>query len=277
MLNQKGSITTMLIMIFFPVLFTLMLLLVNVITMVDTKIMLQGAVDRGVYAGASSLAGTMNEVARINRSFRDEYLAKKKEFDSKSEDSAEYIEKRIAELRQNQSSLYDNMNDLLDAGYARAHEISESVIRSNIIKMPLMANWRYLNLYKGPEEKLFEMTDDVGVNNTYLNRELFLPVEIEGISYDPNKYKLHRYEVQKYLIKDSVNYVAIAGGVKGRFVPPLLPRFFSKDGAVEFRVAAAAQPYGGSIKEYALSGEQDVLYHPIFVPLEIVRGFKNGP
>ena len=62
MRSEGGSITVWLVGIF-PLLILLFIFFVNIITLVDTKILVQGAVDRGVYAGTSYLAYVMNRVS----------------------------------------------------------------------------------------------------------------------------------------------------------------------------------------------------------------------
>ena len=91
-----------------------------------------------------------------------------------------------------------------------------------------------------------------------LNKRKFVPYEIVGTSYDPEKYKSYTFEVYEYLVK-SADFVALAAGIKTLFHPPLLHKFFAgDDGVVSLDVAAAAQPYGGSVKSFSFFDADDV-------------------
>lgn len=272
MRSERGSIAVWLIGIF-PVVALLFVLFINVITLIDTNIRTQGAVDRGVYAGASYLAHVMNRVSELNAEFRDEYLEKKKSFEEMSEDSAEWIEKQIQELGKNQATLKEEMSRYLEEGYARAHDISKELVKENLKGEILLSELHYAPLYGIPGIQMFQMINDWDAEEgQFMNREELRPTEITGLSIDPENYSEHSYEVATYLIKHPGEFVAIAGRLDTTFRSPLMPNFFDHKDGLRLHFFSAAQPAGSSIKEYALS--RSGKYHPYFIPVShVVGGF----
>jgi len=237
--------------------------------MIDTKINLQGAIDKGVYKGAEYLSHAMNDVADLNRKFRKEYLDKKDSFLNLSEDNKEWIDKQIKELNENQKTLYVEMNDILDAGYREANKIAKNIIKDELDRFPQIKAIRYENLYGSENAKMFEVINDCDANGNCLNKELLFPSEIKGPSEDPYSYDAHQYEVYKYLIK-SQDLVALAGEVHALYMPPFMPEFFAgKDKNVYLNSVSAVQPYKGSIKHFSFNEDDSFLYMPAFVA---VRG-----
>ena len=270
MRSEGGSITVWLVGIF-PLLILLFIFFVNIITLVDTKIRVQGAVDRGVYAGTSYLAYVMNRVSELNAEFRDEYLRKKKSFEEMSEDSAEWIEKQIQEMKTNQATLRAEMNHYLKGGYARAQNIAENLIRKNIKHEILLSEVHYAPLSGIPGTTMFHLIDDWSEEEgRWINKDVLRPIEITGLSIDPENYSEHSYEDDTYLMKNPVKLVALSGRLDATFRSPLMPEFFDHEEGLRLRFSSAAQPAGSSIKEYALSRSGE--YHPYFIPVEYVLG-----
>lgn len=269
--SKEGSITVWLVG-FFPVLVVILMLIVNVIAMIDARLTMQGAIDRGVYAGASYLAYVMNKVAGFNKTFRDEYLEVNRTFDADSEDSEKWSSEQVELLNTKQAMLYDNMKGLLESGYAVANEISRNVAVKNLENAPHISFKKYGELYGSTGERMFEMINDGPVDGEYINKKIVIATEVTGNSLDPENYKPNPYEVYKYLIKDGGYYVGLAAGIAADFKPPLWPKFFAdSNGKFTIHSMAAAQPYGGSIKEYAHTGADDLLYHPALIPIKAVR------
>lgn len=282
--NKDGQLVVWLILTF-PVIIVIFAFFVNTIVVIDAKMRLQAAVDRGAYAGAAVLAHMMNEVAARNWLFRKAYLDKQSHFDKASNENKDWIENQVKELANIQDSLYAEMSKLLADGYVKAHDMAKRVAERNLEEMPHLVFARYVSLYGDEGELVFQMTDDFNVSDGYKNKVRVRPAGIEGVVFDPNDKKSYEYTVRKYLKKDDSYYAAIASGIEAWIRPPLLPDFFTQSGAVRFRVAAAGQPFGGSIKDFAhtsaedlndaLSAGKDLLYHPAIVPLKAVRGDIN--
>jgi hypothetical protein len=265
--SEEGSLTVWLVGIT-PVLVILLMLFVNTILLIDSKIRLQAAIDRGVYAGSAHLAHVMNEIAGLNWKFRKEYLNKKKTFTDYSMDNSGWIQDQVDEMKHNQATHLEGMNDLLAKGYANAHQIAADIVRVNIEKMPHLYGSSYVSEYGS--DKMFEMIDDYA-DGQYVSKEKIIPHEIRGISYDPKEYKKYEYLVRKYLIKSPENYVALAGSIRSHFMPPFLSKYFTDSKTTHLGAIAASQPYGGSVKEHALSGgDEQHLYHPAFIPVKLL-------
>lgn len=270
--KQDGSIIIWLVA-GVPIFVIIFSLFVNVIVMIDAKMTLQSAVDRGAYAGAAYLSHVMNRVAALNREFRNEYR-KLRDIFERSEESVETINKKVAETNYNQGLLYNDMQKLLEEGYGLAHKIAAAVALKNLEGLPQIVSPQY-DFSLVPSDPMFSMENECpNGQGECINKETLVPFEIEGESIDPTKYTPHPKLLHKYLVK-SDDFVSMASLVRARFASPLLPRFFDGSGLV-LGAASAAQPYGGSIKGFAnLENESvgdSILYHPILIPLRLVEG-----
>lgn len=275
--RQSGSITvwmTCVILVFVVI----ALFFINTMILVDTQIGLQGAIDRGVYAGAAYLSHVMNEVAELNWKFRKEYRDAKKELSSYSNENMKVIEDRIKVLNNNQAAIVQEMESLLSRGYAKAHLIAEDVAKENLARMPQLTSVLYRKEYGLGQ--MFQMVDDFE-SGKYLSKEKITPSEITGPVYDPENYNDSSFTLRKYLKKrtSSDDYVALSGSVIAKFKPPFLSGFFAGKNGVRLGAIAAAQPYGGSIKEFAQDDSKTLeeaknneiyFYHPEFVPVKLV-------
>lgn len=265
--DQKGNLAVWIIYMM-PILVVLFLFFINTAVLIDTKVRLQSAIDRGVYAGASYLAHVMNGVAELNLKFRKEYLSKSETFNAYSMENLDSIKDNIKEMEYNQNELLNRMNDLLAVGYEEAHRISQNVTEANLAAMRHLSDIKYKNEYGSG--RMFRMMDD-SKEGRLVNKEILEPNEIKGTAYDPEEYKEHFFNVRKYLIKSAEDFVGISSSVTTDFIPPCLTKYFSTKKRVHLGAIAAAQPYGGSIKEFAISdGEQEYLYHPQFIPVRLL-------
>lgn len=287
--TQSGSIMVLLVGIF-PILVILLCLFVNVILLVDSKIKMQASVDRGAYAGASYLSHVMDQVAGLNWEFRKKYLTVSNNFSRNSQESADWIDKQIEQLNTDQSNLYDRMNDLLNSGYDDASKIAKEVTLKNLSGIPQLKVRGVVSFYgrpargvSGESTKMFDMINDcASLGDNCQNEETIIASEISGKPYDPTKYTPHPELVKKYLIKSS-EMVALLEGVSADLKIPLLPDLFKASGSgVDLTAFSAAQPRGGSIKDFsfvdaqylpeAVSRGEKFLYHPAFIPVKSVLG-----
>ena len=222
--NKKGSLTVWLVYVL-PVLVMAFALFANVGILVDTKMRMQSAVDRGAYAGSAYLAHVMDNIAHLNWDFRKLYLDKKSLFAKASKDSKGLIDKHINELNQRQNELYEKMNSLLDEGYRNAYEIAKDVAFENLKNLPQILNIKYDHIRGIPEKKMFDMVNDCNKSGICNNFEILYPHEIVGNDYDPKEFKQYSHQLNTYLIK-SEKKTAILARLSALFSVPLLPKVF---------------------------------------------------
>lgn len=266
--NPDGQLAVFMVLVL-PLFALFLAFFVNIILLIDARISMQGAVDRGAYAGAGYLAHVMNEVAIRNRLFNEAYLNKEKEFGSKSKVTKEWIDKRIKELRSIQSRLLTEMNILSEEAYGKAHEVAKDVIARNQGNRPQLKFTTYTDkFYKSRKERAFKIIDDCDDSGNCVNHTLLGGTEISGNDFDPTGHEDYSFDVLKYLIKDG-SYVAIVSGAELEFNAPLLPEYLGGK-KLRLRAIAAAQPYGGSIKKF-----QDN-YHPRLIPAAVPGYYVGG-
>lgn len=285
--RQKGSLTVWMIGII-PLLVTLMILFINAILLVDAKIRMQAAIDRGVYAGASYLSYVMDEVAKKNWQFRKAFLEAEKNLGPPSQDNKNWITAQVRDLNNTQTALYNDMIGLLGKGYKTANEIASDVTAKNLAGMPHLVVTGYQPEYGLPGEGMFGMENDCPGGGDCINQAWLSPAEIKkppvgGSTYDPSDYETHDNLVNMYLVKNE-SFAALAAKVEVQYFPPLMAWFFNRTGnGFGLRAFAAAQPYGGSMKKFAFAGGDDVeqaasdsgkglLYHPAFIPVRAIDG-----
>jgi hypothetical protein len=98
MTSCSGSMTIALAIVT-PLLMALLALVVNVGMLLHSRAKLQIATDRGVYAGAASIAHDMNRIARANWEIHSEYARLEDWLNGTSEPSEDEINNRFSEAR----------------------------------------------------------------------------------------------------------------------------------------------------------------------------------
>jgi|GEM_PF-4685248 len=282
--DERGAAVVFMVFLL-PIIIVLVLFLVDLIVLIDARMRLVSSLDRAMYAGASSLSYSMNQISHLNWLFEKTYLEKRRDLDRASNEGIGWIERQIGDLKRRQSLLEDEMRNVAHMGYPLAHSVARRVVEKNLRGMGGLISLKYTPLYGIEDAPLFDMVDDVGLDGRYKNIDVVEAAEISGAVYDPSDYKVHRYELKKYLKKDP-SYVAMVAALEAKILPPFLPRFFAS-APLRITATSASQPFGGSIKDFAntpaenldeaIRRGRDFLYHPALVPLSaVVEGRYEG-
>lgn len=269
-----------------PVIMLLVGFAVDYGALVDSKIRLQIAADRAVFAGAAKLSFIMNKISEKNWGIYQAFLKVDKNFGPNSQQSLDECVKRVKEMENNQTTLiYEDIEDLLQNAYRDAHSVAEDVAKANF------ATAKYLPVYGAVDKKLFDVLDGGGEKTDEDGDEIrrdIVCANISGIVFDPKKVETKNNEkLLKYTYGDR-SYVALIAELRTLFHPPLAGKFF---GPIEMTAVSAGQPYGGSMKKFGLlakewegrsieqvkddamhasqNGERALWFRPALVPVEV--------
>lgn len=215
--------------------FIVMILIVGLVIFERTK--LQSAVDMAAYAGAASLANSLNEIAVKNKNVRAEFLSLKKDLGDDSQQNKKAATERYEKYaRAVQDNLHE-MNELLLQMPDRARLIASNNFKNNSsanISVNIVGN--------------VELRKDDGFEVEY--------VEIEGpLFVDPDSFASGSFLTLKNIFKLKSPPPSISINANKRIKVPALAGV-----AREFVVAASAQAlaFGGNLFGYASEGEVEI-------------------
>lgn len=273
MRSNVGSISIVLAIVA-PLLVALMVLVVNVGVLLHARTKLQIATDRGVYAGAASLAHSLNEIARKNWEIHSEFARLKRDLDDDTQTDEPQVEQQIGDARARQVFLYEEMNGINAAMLAGAVNQAVSVIAANI---PGAFFEPFESVLESNVLDLSRIEDAEGSGGVY---DEVVGADIVGdLVFDPESYEIQEpVRMLRYLYNTRMREVFFGGRVAVLSAVPIFPSLFG--GAVTLRAAAGAQPYGGSIEEFAQVNPlgddppdfeaRQHLYRAAFVPVHSV-------
>ncbi|OGQ04912.1 MAG: hypothetical protein A3F82_08540 [Deltaproteobacteria bacterium RIFCSPLOWO2_12_FULL_44_12] len=238
--NQSGQVVIFFVLLV-PIFVLALVLFTKFSRDVFTKMKLQGALDRGVYAAASYQTEVLNQTALLNRKAHDLFLQLEKEFKGISQPNDEKARERIKNLWINQNNLYDEMDSLAKVVYERAFEIFQNEVKKDFPDVKLSSLYRVSPvLWDGPK---IDFSFD----------------KVKGtVIFDPTghqKVPKTDFEARMAFVKDPSQTIAFVGAVE------------TKNG---LQAVAAAQPFGGSVWNFALSSDKDetLLYQTSMVPVD---------
>ncbi|MDP2599897.1 MAG: hypothetical protein Q8P84_04080, partial [Deltaproteobacteria bacterium] len=210
------------------------------------KMKLQGALDRGTYAAASYMTEILNQWSLKNRKAHELFLKVEEELDDQiAQPTDEKAKERVEKLWQDQNDLYDSMEEKGRMLYAAAFEIAQSEAQKEIPNAQLIPLYEApLVIWDGP-------------------RRDFAFDKINGMIFDPTGHKRipgTNREARIGFVKDPSKTVASVFGAELK-IPKWKP---------VMRAVSAAQPFGGSIWNYAVKSQSDeaFLYQTAFVPVQ---------
>lgn len=266
MLAQRGNVTIF-IAIITPVMIAMLALIVNVGMLLYSRVKIQIAADRGAYAGAAVLAHALNQIAIADWKIHHEYVELEKWLSSTSERSKDEIKKRMDETKQRQGDLIDEINQINTSMFESAVITAQSVSSAN---------------YSGSEFMPFALPNLEGMFRIGLTEEEgahfgdVSGANIMGQTFDPDSYEIgDKMQMLRYVEKTPQADVLFGGWVKGISPTPVMLNIFGESS--DLLAAAAAQPYGGSISEFAQVKPdadeppnvlaRELLYRVAFVPV----------
>ncbi len=254
-INQKGQI--FILFLFFMIAFAFAAAaLAQFSKIVFSKMKLQGALDRGVFAAASLMTEMMNEWVLENRKAYELFLELEKDFKNVSQPNLEKPKDRVRRLWADQNRLYDAMSEKTERMLSLSFEIAENELQKEI------PNARLVPLYAVAPTILDGPKKDFAFDK--ING---------GILFDPTGHqKIGKTELEGRMafVKDASAVVAFAAGAEWDF-----PHWKST-----MRAVSAAQPFGGSVWNGAFQRESGEVfcYQTAFVPLSSLPhgGFLKG-
>lgn len=295
MRRERGQISVLFVLLI-PVLFVLVALVVNYSVLIDSKIRLQIAADRAVFAGASKLAYIMNMVSEENWKIHRAYKDLVDNFNPNSQQSIDECKKKVKEMSGLQAEAqFGAMDELINAAYEEAENTAVSVAGANY------KGAVYTTVFGLPGERLFEIRDkgDPGYSDDSQEfdsegvkiRADVVCSNIEGAVFDPSDVSDFNNDRLLSVTYGDRNYVAVIAKLSADFVPPIAANIFKP---FKIETSAAAQPYGGSIKRFGLlAGETETLseargeaqklieagkpywFRPALVPVYMAKAFAG--
>lgn len=268
MRSELGSMSIALAIVT-PLLVALLAVVVNVGMLLHARAKLQVAADRGVYAGAASIAHDMNRIARANWGIHSEYARLEDWLNGTSEPSEEEINNRFSEARARQAELFAQIRDINAGMFGKAVEVAGGVAAANVPGV------EFVPFFDPPEDGMMQ----IGGQEDDEHYGYLSGADIEGTTFDPESYDVEApEEVLKYLEKNDGRSLFFGGWVISQSRAPIFSSLFG--GASEIAAEAGAQPYGGSIRAFAEvnpmgddppdSSAKQYLYRVAFVPVHSV-------
>ena len=128
--SSRGSVIVLFVAAL-PLMVAALIVIVEIGRIAVARARLQSAADRAVFAGAASLADSMNSLAasnwRINKSYRD----LEEEFNSSSEQNEEAVRQRIEKYEATRDSALEDMSEVLSNMHERSETVAESAFEAN--------------------------------------------------------------------------------------------------------------------------------------------------
>ena len=248
--NQRGGMT-ILFVLWLPLFCFLLLFLGQMGRWVIARQRLQESVDKSAFAGGNVLADTLNHMALQNREVHQKYLNLRDVFRRDSKMSESKAKQEIQKILAEQNLILENqMLPLAAEAYQKAYRVASDVLRQNLSQAGLVP------LYVAPVEMKEGHWEEVKFD------------KIEGVVFDPSDHggvAGADFQVRMGFSKALSPVMGIVTGGELHFkMFPGSPLEFP----VIFKAVAAAQPFAGSIWQYALNGTANHLYHTAMVSVK---------
>lgn len=275
----KGQ-AVILFMLIIPIMILMLCVCVNVSHLVRSKVRLQNATDRAVYAGAATLTHYMNKVAEENWRLNHAFKGLKKTFATFTSESSKTSEDEWNKYRAIRAEVEDNIKYYINEAYPDACSKAESIIKANLTDAkfytePGFCEQELLTLFADFEAG---QEEEIKYSYTFGGEGFIAPAGVES----PGDLAL-RY----FMRQEGTAPIVFAGWTEQDIKPFLSSNGFKDNQRV--LAAAAAQPYGGSIKEFALKesdsleelksadeGEKN-MYKTTYIPInEHLSGISGG-
>ena len=236
-INNGGGITVLFVLLV-PVFVSFLMAIVVFGQIAIAKARLQIATDRAAYAGAASLAHSMDEIARANWKIHRSYLDLRHDFETMSQRNESTAKARYDNYNSEAEHHSDEIRDAISRMSDDAHEYAESTfqINSNGGSCDIR-----INSDISISDSLYPSSQWRTLNYNYIKGESFI---------DPNGVDGKNFRVLKYLAKkrDSGPTVLVSA------IKAIKPLVHIGNPYIVVRVEAAAMAYGGSISKFALLG-----------------------
>ncbi|MFA4874671.1 MAG: pilus assembly protein TadG-related protein [bacterium] len=234
---RRGGIVVLMVLAL-PLMVAAIALIVDIGRIAVARARLQYAVDRAAYAGAASLAHSLNDIAaanwRLYKAFRDldNYFTKGAQQDS---DTTQQRIKAYEVARDGALSAMDleiaQMQERASAAASVTLKASAPESKEEIV----LRAGAELDAYEDPDDQWQTLQHDTITGSSFVD-----PDSVEGGSYDALKYLRKRRQPD-----------ALLGIHAEAEVRPLLLRAALGE-SIEVTASSAAQAFGGSVEDFAL-------------------------
>lgn len=269
--DEKGTIL-LLWLGFLPFILAGLVLLINVGSILLTQLRLQISADRSAFAAVSSIAYSLNEIAKRNRTL---FLAQQKlenDFKTNSQDKEESANNRFKEFMNEKANLDEQMNHISSTMWQRSMKVACDLAHKNIHKdVDILGNEiNYevgcADLLRAPKEneRYIELSDKDKQQTSHPKSGNVLG---EGGFADPSTYNSKTFNALKYY-KKNPNPPSMSVIHLSRRWEPLFLRAFGLGRAFEswgttLNAFSMGQAFGGDAARYAQTGSKEWLYKPI--------------
>lgn len=234
--GEFGGVIVFLILIV-PIIISIIAALMLIGQIVFARVRLSVAADRAAYAGASSLADSMNRIAAANWGIRKAYRDLEGDFRAMSQQNRNAAQQRFerysSEVEDHLSTIGDISSGMGDA----AREIAEGYLHD---RAPAA-------VHQVSVQSAITLSDSIDPERQHGNPSYDY---ITGPSFaDPSDVDGGSFSALKFLIKESASGPSIVVAAAGRVRPLLLQSTFG-----DFSVSAisSAMAFGGSVEGFAL-------------------------
>ncbi|MFH0800023.1 MAG: Tad domain-containing protein [Pseudomonadota bacterium] len=262
--KERGSVAV-LIMIAVPLMVVMLALAIDLGRIAVARARLEAAADRAAYVGAVVLADALNEISFQNWRIYKDWRNLVSEFGSDSQQTKATSQRRIASFKRGYDVDSENIREIQDEMPARANAYALNLLAANA---PNSTGRTVLpgGVFLSDSE---EQEQDGHVDYSY----------VTGTDYlDPTSVETKSYDHKSYLVKPKGPDATIGVLASETIRPMLLGKFFDH---VEISASAAAQAFGGSVRNFALKATDtvseardqisaegsDELYHAALVPM----------
>ena len=233
------------------------------------KMRLQIAVDRGAYAGAMTLARSLNDIASANSMIRRAFESIRGDFENDMQQSESAARERIDEYQAEVALEFQKISEILEQApeKARFHALSVAIANAPESEIQISMDSNFIISDRAvPDLQQFTLGYDF----------------VEGSNFaDPDDVGHGSFKALSHLIKERRFDGWVAMAASQRVVPLSLANSYGGDFALV--AVGAAKAYGGSLEKYALSAGRipssisegvppDNLYRGAMIPFQLLSG-----
>jgi hypothetical protein len=263
--GKRGGVAV-LVMIAVPLLTAMLLLLIDVGRLAVARSRLQAAADRAAYAGAASLAHSLDRIAVANWDLFKAYRDLEEDFDRGDNQNRDAARERIRAYEASRDEALTTVEQTQSTMEERAESAAASTLAAN-------ARTSSETISASANPSLDAEADREA------QWRMLTYSDITGTSYiDPESVEEESYEALRYLVKRRAPDAAVAVEATTEVRPLFLQAALGD--ALQVRAEADAQAFGGSAEDFALretdtaeeaaaeidDGGYDALYRATLIP-----------
>jgi len=240
--SKRGNVFV-LVLATIPLLVVALSFVINLGQLIHARVSLQSSVDRSAYAGAASLANSLNGIAKENWNIHRAWRDLDRDFGSDSQRNRSTAGRRYSQYEAERDYALEGMEMIVSESCSQARSMAEDTL--------------FLNDSNATSEVFLSGCDRMpGVSRDEVERERVGFSYITGGTFiDPDDVDHGSYDALKYLRRRS-EPAMIALSAEEIVRPLLLTSVFGE--ALSIKAFSAAQAFGGSIERFAQKGGERI-------------------